>query len=515
MKPFGVENYSIDNFLEILSSADVNDLASESVKSKLHTTFFREYFDHTNAKTIVIEYEYVDRDYLEDFSAYYVRSFKPYKRFCTRLHFFSLAFNVDDFTQILVGKPDKLRYEDLYDNYLGFIVIKPLPQTLIGKTCLITYEEEGKRNYPFIRKYKVSLFGLNLDVKTIAFQEQDSIVAACASSAIWVAFQATGKLFQHEIPSPVEITKAATKNIPYADRYFPNKGLNPEQIAHAIRSQRLEPLLIEANKVENLKTAVFAYLNAKIPLILGASLYERDKVGAIKLLGHHAITITGFCLGDKYIDEFGVGFYLTSSRIIKLYVHDDQVGPFARLSINGDEIDYSGKKIKVLASSWFDDNREIGNVFIGPKILIVPLYHKIRIPFNQIIHIGYQFNKLYNTIRDKYSLPYIFWGLTLTQVTDLKESIYNHPKITPAKRYELLTKPLPRFIWKLNCCIIGLGELDFLFDATDIDQGNHYILFIEYENHLRDYLRGLFKVVDLNLIEDSNVKAIIKDLRDH
>lgn len=132
--------------------------------------------------------------------------------------------------------------ESLQQNYLGFIVVKPLPMTIIGRTCLVTYPKEGgkDRYFPIIRKYNVNLFGINLSVKSLAFQEQDNVVAACAASALWSVLHGTGILFQHSILSPGEITKEATKQLPIETRTFPNKGLSVEQMAHAIQSVNLD-----------------------------------------------------------------------------------------------------------------------------------------------------------------------------------------------------------------------------------------------------------------------------------
>ena len=33
--------------------------------------------------------------------------------------------------------------ETLQKNYLGFIVVKPLPSTVVGRTCLKTYDDDG------------------------------------------------------------------------------------------------------------------------------------------------------------------------------------------------------------------------------------------------------------------------------------------------------------------------------------------------------------------------------------
>jgi len=122
-----------------------------------------------------------------------------------RLHFFRQAFDEAAFIAILALDTEPLTPEWLQVAYIGFVVVKPLPFTAIGRTCLSTFPVDGQRLYPITRSYDVDLFGLHITVESLVYQEQDSVAAACATSALWSAFNATGKRFQHHIPSPVEI----------------------------------------------------------------------------------------------------------------------------------------------------------------------------------------------------------------------------------------------------------------------------------------------------------------------
>ena len=114
--------------------------------------------------------------YLGDYAEYYVRCFRDYPRKYVRLHFFRLAFSSEDFENCLLGKSGQADHESLQTDYLGFIVLKPLPRTIIGRTCLVTYPGEGRRHFPATRCYAANLFGLSLKVHhSLAFQEQDSV----------------------------------------------------------------------------------------------------------------------------------------------------------------------------------------------------------------------------------------------------------------------------------------------------------------------------------------------------
>ena len=81
-----VYGYDIRVLRKLIADKSETDLATTA--QRLHPQYFEEYFGELKAKTILVENCYIDRDYLEDFSAYYVRCFASYKRLCTRLHFF-------------------------------------------------------------------------------------------------------------------------------------------------------------------------------------------------------------------------------------------------------------------------------------------------------------------------------------------------------------------------------------------------------------------------------------------
>lgn len=208
---FDVIPYSVDNLIRCFVSSSLNLNAVEGVGEKLHLDYFTEYFSELGAQTILAEHDYIDRDYLEDYAAYYDRCLQDYSRRTHRLHFFSIAFTSADFEVCLLGKPLQLVEAEIRRSYLGFVVVKPLPQSFVGRTCLVTYPDDGvRRHFPSLRTYDVHLFGLDLEARSLAYQEQDHVVAACATSAIWSCLQGTGTLFQHIIPPPVKITRWAS-----------------------------------------------------------------------------------------------------------------------------------------------------------------------------------------------------------------------------------------------------------------------------------------------------------------
>ena len=102
-RSYEIYPYSIDRLMCLLAR---NPHANkEVICTKVHGEYFENYFRELGAKTILIENNYVDRDFLDDFSQYYVRCFSQYERRCQRIHFFSVKIYEEDFDLFLGGLP--------------------------------------------------------------------------------------------------------------------------------------------------------------------------------------------------------------------------------------------------------------------------------------------------------------------------------------------------------------------------------------------------------------------------
>ena len=497
--PYEVHSYDINTLSAILSRK--SKAPDDVITSKLHYHYCKGYFQDIGAGTIVVEEKYIDRDFLEDFAGYYVLCFRPYIRTCTRLHFFSIPFDATQFEALLRGS-GSLKQNELQDSYLGFVVVKPLPQTIIGRTCLTTYPPDVRRNYPIIRDYEVNLFGIPLKVRSLAFQEQDHVVAACATSALWSVFHGTGMLFQHPIPSPVEITKAATAQLPLETRALPSSGLSSEQMAHAIRNIGLEPLLVRPSNEHILKSTAYAYLKGKLPILLGVVLKDVSPNPSDEFPGRHAVAITGYSLGGHVPAPMpGTNFFLTASRMDKIYVHDDQVGPFARMEIFPAPNYY-------LSTSWIGGDGRIGSVAAEPEILMVPLYHKIRIPFNIVHDTVLSFNdNIIESLKATGALGLsenLEWEIYLTTVNNFKTDLFQSDKLPENKRREALLTNLPRFLWRATASCQNDPVIDLIFDATDIEQSPFLVYAIGYDCGLFSILKLLSTVP--NIISKSSLE---------
>lgn len=151
LSPFAVVEYNKNYLVNFVRHKTGWDQRSE-VSDKTQLNYLCNYLavDHMSAKTIVVEDEYIDRHYLEDYSEYYARCFPSHPRKCSRVHFFSFGFSQADFLSALENNK-KSFFKKLSDGYIGFAVIRPIPHTFLAKLCLKRYpyteSHEGVLNF--------------------------------------------------------------------------------------------------------------------------------------------------------------------------------------------------------------------------------------------------------------------------------------------------------------------------------------------------------------------------------
>ena len=487
IEPYTVLPYSDDNLATSLSN---NLTSSDWVKNtKPHYEYLCKYLAETGgigAKTIVIENKYLSKSYLIDYSNFYSTCFNHYERFCKRVHFFSDDFNKRKFTALIKNPGSKL--SKIWDGYLGYIVIKPLPKVLIGATVLKTYQSTSidKRYFPATKKYKVNIFGKELTIKSLAFQEQDTVVGACASSALWSAFNKTSQLFQTPLPSPSDITKSA-KNLFYnSGRTYPNHELDHYQIGNAVDSIGLVSELRNSRNFSvatYLKAFIYSYNKIGLPVLLGIKL---------PALGGHLITITGFREENPTAYVRTADMALKADSIEKFYAHDDQVGPFTRLKIES-----SGK----IETAWIDKGTGT-NIIADFSSVFVPIFNKIRLTFENIYSIVRLIDFYFYT-----SLPAtnIYWDIYLDFSNNYKMHVQEAQNISSSQKYKILIEPLPKYIWIAKGLVIDECVIELIFDATEIDTADFCIAINTYNTSLKTFLQA-------NLLSTSIIGFFKNDL---
>lgn len=468
------------------------------------------YLNEMKVATAVIETEYVDRDYLDDYVRFYSRCYVKYPRRCHRIHFFKNEYK-KEFIEDLLAKPDPSTADesgaspkdDAFTNfakdYLGFVVIRPLATGLVGRTCLKSYPDENGRHYTAMCDVKVSFFGRELTVRCMPFIQQDSATAVCAGCALWSTFMVTAQLFQHKRYCPGCITELATGHGLSDKRNFPNGGLFIRDMAYAMRSVGLAPINLAydsdtpMDRMHQLGN-IYAYLSAGLPIVLTGALRRSDNT----VKGEHAVVVNGYHMPAG---RSGSSF-LFSDRIDKIYVHDDQIGPGARMT-NPTEIsrDGDGKNILKWKTHWPDElSKEPDTMKMEVHALLIPTYHKIRVDYEMIFR---QIEPLemalkntvevlttdsaYKSLSPLASKCKIHeWNIRLLTAKDHKREIRQEDEelMSTEEKLRILEKGYPRYVWDINLLGDGNRELRFVVDATDSGQNLNVLDVLFYQGNM-------------------------------
>ena len=288
-----------------------------------------------SCKMVVFEYDYVDKDYQDEFSAYYSKSFKNYPTRCTRLHFFStpLPKTPLDFGQYLLG------------SYLGFIVLRPTDLQRMGRTILRpTLTQPDCEFITCCTAFDANLLGHTFTVKAMPFVQQDTQVGACAQASLWMLARYMSRRFNYREFLPAEINQFA-KSHTALGRFFPaEKGLTVTQMLDALQGMGLSaisydkesldpyakhfdsvfPISRKGNRAREHEQRNFRR-TAKLADI--AYRYIESGLPVIFTTSNHALV----GIGHKY--DFDKKGRLAIQRIPSFYVNNDAQGPYLEMPI--------------------------------------------------------------------------------------------------------------------------------------------------------------------------------------
>jgi hypothetical protein len=491
-------SYSVHSFsLDVLAEALSNELVdAAATRRSRHFHYFAEYLgpahDGLGAQTILVEEPYLSQSFLADYADYYARGFTSYARLCKRVHFFRTSFEPAALEAALID-PDT--GAELWDSYLGYVVVKPLPARQIGATLLRPYTPaaDKQRVYPVRRPYPVNVLGKQLTVETLIFQEQDNNVSACATTALWMAFHKTAFQFQTPLPSPYHIT-AAARNLFYRQgRTFPSTGLDLAQIGEAIQAVGLvaelrtyrqahewgaatagEVTVHMQEQMLGAKGFIYAYLRLGLPVLLFLLLDGREDQA-------HLITVTGYRMAAASVLPTK-DISLASDALDRLYAHDDQMGPFARYSFTEDGqllTPWPAGSDWEMAERW--KNHCVGSLYS----VFVPLTAEIRITYEQVFRQVGLFEQIFtDTIKAQSD---IVWDIYLDYSNHYKDELRRLRPVEGEPLRRILISALPKYVWVARATVQKEPILELVFDATDLHTG-FYCLLANVFTPLRDSL---------------------------
>lgn len=471
------------------------------------------YLKDLGAESVIEEPQYFDRDYLSEFSAFYGVSSKGYPNICKRLHFFSKNIDRSLLRRAVGGNIRSIK--QLQESYLGFVVVRPIPASPLGRTVLRWYPDDAS-NPPRIvapsRNYISHLSGIELRVHGLAWQQQDSGVGACATIGLWSMLHSSAFDDHHAIPTTAEITRSAHRTASLGSRIFPTSGLNIHQILEAIKENRLAPLILDGEIPPNVSAnngfgrERFATSCAS----LVRSGYPVLAVGHLGAHGLHAVCITGFReASPPTLNPNDI--YFADKNIEHVYVHDDNIGPNVRFKVEDDGV---GGAIELMVDPppETSGNPAVSYPRFRPTQLIAATHEDLRTSPDTLHKVGYKRARLIcnwvNRVLGSAGVGFMFSSRFMKLPDYVGEElgrIYGDSEdatILSKVRLGLSERVCPMSL-HIGLVRIGFDNntplVDILYDTSDSDRNHPVFAHVVFNGAVAAVIDKMLKTVNVNL----------------
>jgi hypothetical protein len=289
------------------------------------------------AQSVLSESFYIDRDFSAAYAAFYATLFRPFRKYCQRVHFFA-----NDLTPLLTA-PDTISLQELLEDrregYLGSIVLRPLTHAPVS-VCLISAQGLTvplAQEVTVRSEFTTHVLGVELSVQAMPLAQQDRRTGACAQAAMWMAgrhFYSRHSAQWFSMPDITEIAlnpidSAITRSLPAGSEW-----LTQDNMVRALRAMGRHPVMYAPDAAVNdvptwqalsPREIVSRYVDSGMPVILALQ-------SATDAIGHGVVAV-----GIERVDPKTVGPLpprpTDAEFLTHFLVNDDQRGAYCRLPI--------------------------------------------------------------------------------------------------------------------------------------------------------------------------------------
>jgi hypothetical protein len=170
-------------WLPLASTADLATLTTEISAEYDPSTVVAKLKDGLSSavKAVLIERDYVDKDYRSTYYSFYAKKGQAYRSDCVRLHFFDETVTFDAKALRLGGHPP----DQIGHHYFGYMVLRPTGIATIGRSVLSPDVRSGAKGSIITTNHKVHLLGYTLAVEGFPSMDQHIDISVCAHAACW------------------------------------------------------------------------------------------------------------------------------------------------------------------------------------------------------------------------------------------------------------------------------------------------------------------------------------------
>jgi hypothetical protein len=434
--------------------------------------YIEEYVRSLGCRCVLLEERYVDRDYIEDHSLFYSRSFFGYRNYCRRLHFFSsppkrIQSRISELAA-LSGTADAEQQWRAFseESYLGFTVIKPLPGSPVGRTVLrcVGTNPRGSsdlRHFPGVRQQFAHVGPVRLSVRGLPFQQQDVGVSACATTALWSALHKLRDFEEIGAPTPAQITTLATQYyLPFGRPMPSDEGLSLENMCMALQALKVAPNLLRTSTYADGRAYIHAALRSGFaPVLILQSALEKST--------WHAVTAVGYRSAPTPPLKPNTAYGLAGD-MLSLYVHDDRVGPYQRVDL------FASRGALGIRSHYSRDDHQW-----LVRYVLIPLHSKIRIPITGLLDItidalGYLQQAFRRGSGNGLAVAFDCW---IARPATYLRSIVSDTAAGGIALADTLSAavPMPRYVGIVRVRVASSGTADILIDTTSTMKNLHML----------------------------------------
>ena len=220
----------------------------------------------SRVKAVLVEHDYLDKDYRSTFYNFYAKKGRPYRTDCVRLHFFDeqVSFN---------GLSDENSERRLGDHYYGYMVLRPTIRGTLGRSVLSPDIRVDARGRAIQALHHVHLQGHRLGVWGFPSMDQHVDITTCAHVACWAVLRHYSENYSEYREYLVhDIAKLATGFEPGG--ISPSRGLYEWEAERVFNAAGCFPVIVSRDELtdDEFFGQLLAYLESGFPLFIGMDL---------------------------------------------------------------------------------------------------------------------------------------------------------------------------------------------------------------------------------------------------
>ena len=190
----------------------------------------------SRVKAVLVEHDYLDKDYRSTLYNFYAKKGRPYRPDCVRLHFFDERVEFNRLS-------DEESERALGDHYYGYMVLRPTLKGTLGRSVLSPDIRVDAGGRAIQALHHVHLQGHRLGVWGFPSMDQHVDIAACAHVACWAVLRHYSESYsQYREYLVHDIAKLATGFDPGG--ISPSLGLNEWEAERVFHAAGCFPLVV-------------------------------------------------------------------------------------------------------------------------------------------------------------------------------------------------------------------------------------------------------------------------------